>query len=165
MNNSPRVIFFAVIVALVVVLILLARASMYVVDEREQAVILQFGRPVKSVAYPGLYFKIPFIQKVRRLPKTLLFWRSTEDIVDLPTADGKKIEVAAWALWRIDDPLKFVQALRNVENGNSAVKDRVRAAIRDEITGHDLAEAVRSTDRKLTYSFFERRLGTPNFHM
>jgi membrane protease subunit HflC len=90
---------------------------------------------------------------VRRLPRTLQFWRSEEAIVDLPTADGKKIEVSAWALWRIDDPLKFVQALRTVENGQLAVKDRVRAAIRDEITSHDLAEVVRSTSRKLTYSF------------
>jgi membrane protease subunit HflC len=90
---------------------------------------------------------------VRRLPRTLQFWRGEEDIVDLPTADGKKIEVSAWALWRIEDPLKFVQALRTVENGQLAVKDRVRAAIRDEITSHDLAEVVRSTSRELTYSF------------
>lgn len=154
MNPSPRtVIFLALTVILALVLVILGRASMYVVDERELAVILQFGRPVKSIDEPGLYFKTPFIQEVRRLPKTLLFWRSAEDIVDLPTSDGKKIEVAAWALWRISDPLKFVQALRTVENGNSAVKDRVRAAIRDEVTGHDLAEAVRSTSRELTYSF------------
>ena len=154
MNNSPRALVYGVITAvLVVLLFILGRASLYVVDERELAVILQFGRPVKSIADPGLYIKIPFIQEVRRLPKTLLFWRSTEDIVDLPTSDGKKIEVAAWALWRISDPLKFVQALRTVDNGNAAVRDRVRASIRDEITGHDLAEAVRSSDRALTYSF------------
>ena len=123
------------------------------VDERELAVILQFGRPVKSIEEPGLYFKVPFVQEVRRLPKTLQFWQSVEDIVDLPTADGKKIEVAAWTLWKIRDPLKFVQALRTVDNGELAVRDRVRAAIRDEITGHNLAEVVRSTSRDLTYSF------------
>jgi membrane protease subunit HflC len=138
---------------LLLILGFLARASMYVVDERELAVILQFGRPVKSIEQPGLYFKTPFIQEVRRFPRTLQLWRSREDIVDLPTADGKKVEVAAWALWRIKDPLRFVQALRTVDNGDLAVKDRVRAAIRDEITGHDLSEVVRSTNRELTYSF------------
>jgi membrane protease subunit HflC len=143
-----------VVTATVILLIgILARISLFVIDEREQAVILQFGKPVRSVEQPGLYFKIPLIQEVRRLPRTLQFWRGEEDIVDLPTADGKKIEVSAWALWRIDDPLEFVQALRTVENGQLAVKDRVRAAIRDEITSHQLAEVVRSTSRELTYSF------------
>jgi len=152
------------ITAVLLLLIILAVACMYVVDERELAVILQFGAPVKSVTEPGLYFKMPFIQEVRRLPKTLQLWKSDEDIVDLPTADGKKIEVAAWALWRIKDPQKFVQALRSVENGQSAVKDRVRAAIRDEITKYDLAEVVRSSRRELTYSFrFELKdSGTTN---
>jgi membrane protease subunit HflC len=142
-----------VILIVLLIAVVLGSASMYIVDERELAVILQFGRPVKSIDEPGLYFKVPFIQEVRRFPKTLLFWQSDEDIVDLPTKDGKKVEVAAWALWRINDPLKFVQALRTVENGELAVKDRVRAAIRDEITGYDLAEVVRSTSRELTYSF------------
>lgn len=144
-----------VVIGLVTVLLglLLARSSMFVVDERELAVILQFGKPVRSIDEPGLYFKLPFVQEVRRLPRTLQFWRTSEDIVDLPTADGKKIEVAAWALWRIKDPLKFVQALRTVENGQLAVKDRVRAAVRDEVTSHNLAEVVRSSSRELTYSF------------
>jgi membrane protease subunit HflC len=152
--NAPRATTLITAVALLLVAgAIIILASMYVVDERETAVILQFGRPVKSVEQPGLYLKIPFIQEVRRFPATLQFWHSQEDIVDLPTKDGKKVEVAAWALWRISDPLKFVQALRTVDNGQLAVKDRVRAAIRDEITGYDLAEVVRSTSRELTYSF------------
>lgn len=142
-----------VVILLVVFGFILARSSMYVIDERELAVILQFGKPVKSINEPGLNFKIPFVQEVRRFPRTLQLWKSEEDIVDLPTADGKKIEVEAWAVWRIKDPLKFVQALRTVENGQLAVKDRVRAAIRDEITRHDLAEVVRSSSRELSYSF------------
>jgi membrane protease subunit HflC len=153
MNATRNAILAIIALVLVFVVGLLALASMYVVDERELAVILQFGKPVKSIEEPGLYFKIPFVQEVRRFPNTLLFWRSDEDIVDLPTADGKKIEVAAWALWRIKDPLKFVQTLRTVDNGQLAVKDRVRAAIRDEITRYNLAETVRSSGRELSYSF------------
>jgi membrane protease subunit HflC len=153
MNTTRGTFWLVLAVVILGALLILGRASMFVVDERELAVILQFGKPVSSIDEPGLYFKTPFVQEVRRLPKTLQFWRSTEDIVDLPTADGKKIEVAAWALWRIDEPLKFVQALRTVTNGELAIKDRVRAAIRDEITSHDLAEVVRSSRRELTYSF------------
>jgi len=145
--------FAIAVLVLLVALYPMVRSIFYVVDERQLAVILQFGKPVRSIEQPGLYAKIPFIQEVRRFPNTLQVWTSSEDIVDLPTADGKKVEVAAWAIWRIRDPLKFVQALRTVENGQLAVKDRVRAAIRDEITSYDLAEVVRSTDRELTYSF------------
>jgi len=153
MNLSRAKVVTLAVVILVLVGGIVAKSCMFVVDERELAVILQFGKPVKSIEEPGLYFKTPFIQEVRRLPRTLQFWQSMEDIVDLPTADGKKIEVSAWALWRIEAPLKFVQALRTVDNGQLAVKDRVRAAIRDEVTGHNLAEVVRSTSRELTYSF------------
>ena len=152
--NTPRdagLAFVGVIILALVVF--LANSSMFVVDERELAVILQFGKPVRTINEPGLYFKTPLIQEVRRFPQTLQFWKSQEDISDLPTVDGKKIEVSAWALCKIDDPLKFVQTLRTVENGQLTVKDRVRAAIRDEVTSHNLAEVVRSTGRELTYSF------------
>ena len=88
----------------------------------------------------GLYFKLPFIQEVRRFPKTLQLWTSDEDITDLPAADGKKVEVRAWAIWKITDPRQFVKVLRTVDQGQAAVKDRVRAAIRDEITSNNLAE-------------------------
>ena len=153
MNRLPSKTIAISALAVVVLAIFAVRSTAYVVDARELAVILQFGKPVKSIDEPGLYFKIPFVQEVRRFPRTLQLWTSEEEIVDLPTADGKKVEVMAWAVWRIKDPLKFVQALRTVENGQLAVKDRVRAAIRDEITRHDLAEVVRSSSRELSYSF------------
>lgn len=153
MNDVKKASMILLSIIAVLGLTIILRASMFVIDERELAVILQLGRPVKSIDKPGLYFKTPLIQEVRKFPRTLQLWTSSEDISDLPTVDGKKIEVAAWAIWKIKDPLKFIQALRTVENGQLAVKDRVRAAIRDEITSHNLAEVVRSTDRELTYSF------------
>ena len=139
---------------LVLVLVsVLFSGSAYTVNEREQVVILQFGAPKVSHTEAGIYFKIPFIQEVRRFPKTLQLWRTQSDITDLPTKDGKKIEVQAWAIWRISDPLQFVKVLRTVTNGEAAIKDRVRAAIRDEITSHELTEVVRSSSRSLSYSF------------
>lgn len=141
-------------------LLLVVRGSLFTVSERELAVVVQFGDPVKSITRPGLYFKIPFVQSVRRLPKTQQLWRSdvSEMLVDLPTEDGKKIEVSAWAVWRITDPEKFVRVLRTVDNGETAVKVRVRSAIRNVIGSYKLSEVVRSTNRELTYSF---RLDSP----
>lgn len=146
----------AVLVALLMAW-LAARTSLYTVSERETAVILEFGRPVASRTEPGLYVKMPFIQEVHTLPKTLRFWSGTGDdtLEDLPTADGKKIDVDVWAVWRITDPVQFVEVLRTVENGESRVKQFVRSVARDTITGYSLAEVVRSTDRKLTYTLLD----------
>jgi membrane protease subunit HflC len=152
MNRFPKWVWWTI--GGVVVLLILLSGSMYTVSEREVAVVLEFGKPVTARTTPGLYFKIPLTQNVERYPKTMQFWRSSaqETLVDLPTKDKKKIEVSAWAIWRINDPIKFRQVLVSVANAEAAVKDRVRAAIRDEITSHDLSEVIRSTDRKLTYS-------------
>lgn len=138
-----------------------ALSSMFTVDERELAVVVEFGRPVRSIQEPGLYFRIPMVQEVRRLPRTRQFWANAPDdvLVDLPTRDGKKIEISVWAIWRITDPEQFVRVLRTVENAEQQVRQRVRAGVRDVITSYDLSEVVRSTDRELTYSFGLDQLG------
>ncbi len=133
----------------------IAQQFLYVVNEQELAVLLQFGQPVASRTEPGLYFKIPFVQEELRLPKTLQVWHGTreaERLVDVPTADGKKVEVTVWAVWQITDPAQFVRTLRTVENAESRVKEFVRSTARDMITTHDLAEIVRSTSRRMTYT-------------
>ncbi len=129
--------------------------SMFTVNEREYAVVVEFGKPVRSITESGLNFKIPFIQDVRRLPRTQQFWASSKNdvLVDLPTKDGKKIEISVWAIWRITDPEQFVSVMRTLENAEQQVRQRVRAGVRDVITSYDLSEVVRSTDRELTYSF------------
>lgn len=146
----------AAFVALVLVLAVpLTNALVYTVGEQELAVLLQFGRPVASRTQPGLYFKMPFVQEVLRLPKTLQVWhgvREADRLVDVPTRDGKKVEVTVWAVWRITDPVLFVQTLRTVANAESRVKEFVRSTARDTITTHDLSEIVRSTNRSMTYT-------------
>ncbi|MFO0887895.1 MAG: protease modulator HflC [Isosphaeraceae bacterium] len=148
--------WLAVLIGLLLILsVPLARTVCYTVTERELAVLLQFGQPVASRTEPGLYFKLPFIQEVLRLPKTLQVWHGTrqnERLVDVPTADGKKVEATVWAVWKITDPVQFVQTLRTVDNAESRVKEFVRSTARDTITTHNLAEIVRSTNRKMTYT-------------
>jgi membrane protease subunit HflC len=144
-----------VIGVLLILAVPLGRTICYTVSERELAVLLQFGQPVASRTDPGLYFKLPFVQEVLRLPKTLQVWhgsRQSDKLVDVPTADGKKVEVTVWAVWRITDPVQFVKTLRTVSNAESRVKEFVRSMARDTITTHNLAESVRSTNRKMTYT-------------
>jgi membrane protease subunit HflC len=151
---TPRQRLAALIGLALVLSVPLIRSICYIVTERELAVLLQFGEPVASRTKPGLYFKTPFIQEVLRLPKTLQTWHGAESakLVDVPTADGKKIEVTLWAVWKITDPASFVRTLRTIENGESRVKEFVRSTARDTITTHNLAEIIRSTDRKMTYT-------------
>ena len=102
---TPRGRLLSIIAGLLLIfLIPLVGSFLYIVNERELAVILQFGEPVASRVEPGLYVKTPLVQEVLRLPKTLQIWHGTqaqEKLVDVPTADGKKIEATVWAAWRI----------------------------------------------------------------
>ena len=130
--------------------------SLYSVDEREVAVVVEFGEPIVGRTEPGLYFKTPFIQEVRRLPSTLQFYRTGpgDKLEDLPTADGLKIDVSAFAVWKITEPLGFVKNLRTVGAAEERiVRARVKSEIRDVVTSVDLAEVVRSSNRELTYNF------------
>ena len=155
---------FPSVIALALVLILvwiLVGNVFFTVDEREVAVVLQFGEPVAGYSEPGLKWKLPFIHEVRRFPKTYQFWLGTggEVLVDVPTADGKKIEVTPWVIWRITDPIRFIQELRTVANAEQRVKEFVRSQLRDAITAVNLAEVVRSSDRKLSYTLQVGMLG------
>ncbi len=140
-------------VFLLIAWLLLANMA-FTVDERELAVVLQFGEPKAGYTEPGLKWKLPFIQEVRRLPKTYQFWLGSarEILVDVPTADGKKVEVTPWAIWRITDPVRFIQELRTVANAEQRIKDFVRSELRDVITANRLVDVVRSSDRQLTYT-------------
>ncbi len=121
------------------------------VDQREQAVVLRFGEPIRARTEPGLYFKLPLIDSVRLLPATLQFWGDNlgEVMPDLPTKDNKKIELVPWAVWKINDPIAFVQRMRTMDNAENRVAQFARGAIRDAITQYDLEDLVRSTNRDM----------------
>ncbi len=132
-------------------MVILLQFVVYVVDQRELAVVLQFGKPVRQATEPGIYFKVPFVETVRILPSTLQFWgdSSSEKLPDLPTKDDKKIELIPWAVWKINDPIAFVSRLRTMENAEQRVAQFTRGAMRDVITQFELADLVRSTNREM----------------
>lgn len=135
--------------AVVAVILALTPFWIFVIDEREQAVVLRFGAPVREFKDPGVHFKVPFVESVVTLPKTVQMWRG-ENIPDLPTSDDKKIDVEPWALWRIDDATAFVQRLRTMSAAEQRVAQITRSTVRDSVTQYNLAELVRSTNRMLS---------------
>jgi membrane protease subunit HflC len=137
---------FGVIGAVLLVWIVLAN-SLYVVNEPEQVIITQFGRPVGDpVDRPGLKFKTPFIQKVHRFDKRFLEWDG--DANQLPTRDKRFIWVDAYARWRISDPLLYFQRLRDERGAQTRLDDILDGETRNAIANHDLVEVIRSTNRQ-----------------
>ncbi|MBN2089639.1 protease modulator HflC [candidate division KSB1 bacterium] len=122
----------------------------YTVDMTEQVIITQFGRPIgNAITDAGMHFKIPFIQKVNRFEKRLLEWRGRSN--QIPTKDKKYIEVDIYARWRIVDPLKFFQTVKYEGQAQGRLDDIVDSQTRDLIASHNLLEAVRNSNRPMTY--------------
>lgn len=142
------------LLAALAVLLIIAPAFVFIIDEREMAVVLRFGAPRHEYKSPGMYVKLPGIDNVQRVSKIKQFWGDThEDLLpDLPTKDNKKIELISWAIWRINDPKIFIQRLRTMEEAEKRVGQIVRSSIRDVITQYNLEEIVRSTNRELLIS-------------
>ncbi len=132
-------------VALVVVVLIVGRASVYTLDETEQAVVLQFGKPVgNSITTPGLHVKVPFIQEVRRFDKRLLTWDG--DPNQIPTRGREFITVDTTARWRIADPLLLLRNVRDETGAQSRLDDIIDSVVRDQVSSSELIEIVRSRD-------------------
>jgi len=146
--------------ALVVILFLagiLASQMLYTVDMTQQAVVTEFGKPVGSITEPGLHYKKPFIQKVTYFDKWLLAWDG--DPNQIPTLDKKYIFVDTFARWKITEPLKFFQSVRDVDTAQGRLDDIIDSAVRNQITQYNLIEAVRSTNRTMFIELMEGAAG------
>jgi membrane protease subunit HflC len=135
-----------IVVGLAVLLIL--SGLFYQVDETEQVIITQFGRPVSGpITSPGLHVKVPFIQTVRRFDKRILEWDGSSE--QIPTLDKRFILLDTTARWRIASPLHFLQAVGNERSAQSRLDDIIESAARDVVSGHMLIQAVRNFERIL----------------
>ena len=120
-------------------------SSAFVVDEAEQAIIVQFGEPQGDViSTPGLHWKLPFVQEVRRYDRRLLVWDG--DVSQIPTLGREFIQVDTTARWRIVDPLQFLRSVRDERGGRPRLDDIIDSVVRDIISGTELEEIVRSGD-------------------
>ncbi len=129
--------------------------AFYVVNEAQQVVLTQFGKPVgEPVTTPGLKFKIPVLQKANYFDKRFLEWDG--DPNQIPTKDKRFIWVDTYARWRITDPLLFFQRLRDERGAQSRLDDILDGETRSTIARNNLIEAVRSTNRPFpTEELFE----------
>ncbi len=143
MRSMPRNAKVALGAIVTVLLLIGLGASAYTLDEAEQAVIVQFGAPVgDTITEPGLHFKLPFVQEVRRFDKRIFAWDG--DPNQIPTRGREFISVDTTARWRIADPLRFLEALRDEAGAQSRLDDIIDSVVRDTISATTLEEIVRS---------------------
>ena len=141
--KKPQLIFLAV--AVIIALIVLV-SSAYVVNETEQVIITQFGKPVGDpIVAPGIKFKIPIIQVIHVFDRRFLEWDGSPNQV--PTRDKRFIWVDTYARWRIAEPLLFFQRVRDETGAHSRLDDILDGEVRNAIARHDLVELIRSTNR------------------
>ena len=131
---------------LVLVLLFLLMNSVFVINEKEQAIITQFGKPVGStIVDAGLKFKMPFIHTVLRFDKRILEWDGS--VNEIPTKDNKYILIDTFAKWKISDALEFYKSAKNEFIAQSRLDDIIDGAVRDEIANRSMSEIVKSSDR------------------
>jgi modulator of FtsH protease HflC len=125
--------------------LILAPSALFTIDEAEQGILVQFGEPVGEViTEPGLHWKKPFIQEVRRFDKRLLAWDG--DVSQIPTLGREFILVDTTARWRIVDPLQFLRSVRDETGARTRLDDIIDSVVRDIVSSADLEEIVRSQD-------------------
>jgi membrane protease subunit HflC len=128
------------VLVIVVGLIILGFSSMFVIDETEQAIVTQFGQYKWSATGPGLYFKTPFVQDVRRMERRVIGRDTSQG--DYLTLDKKKLVADPVARWRIVDPLLFFKTVQDEVRAALRLDDIVKSEMRSEISSHPFGEII-----------------------
>ncbi|NMP17360.1 protease modulator HflC [Thalassotalea sp. Y01] len=159
---SKKTTIFLIVLACLAITV---QQSLYTVDEVEQVIITQFGKPIgEPVMTAGLNAKMPFIQSVNAIDKRILEWDGAPS--DMPTKDKLYISVDLFARWRITDPLQYFLRLRDERSAQSRLDDILGSETRNAVAKHELIEIIRTTndrqplrDTMLTKAEIELKMG------
>ena len=129
-------------VAIVLVLLVgvVLSGALFTIDETEQAIITQLGKYVRTVTEPGLNFKIPFLQSVRKFEDRVLEYDAAA--APVITSDKKHLVIDNYARWKIVDPLKLYQTVRDESGAQARLDDIVFSELREEVARHTLTEII-----------------------
>ena len=128
---------------LIIVLFVLATCT-FTVQETDQAIITQFGRPIgEPIDDAGLHLKLPFVQDINRFEKRILEWDGRPN--EMPTKDKTYILVDTFGRWRIADAKQFFLRLRDERSAQSRLDDILGSETRNAIAKHELIEVIRTT--------------------
>ncbi|MDR2177219.1 MAG: protease modulator HflC [Treponema sp.] len=137
-----------IIVTLAVIAVIfigiMAAGPFYVVDEGEQAVIVQMGKLVNVVTDAGFHFKVPFIDEVVRYPKRIMAMDGEQR--SMPTREKQYIWVDVTARWRISDPAKFYESIQTIDAAYAKLSEVVDSEVRTVVAENYLWESVRNSN-------------------
>tara|TARA_B100000809_G_C15140796_1_gene533250 strand:- start:19903 stop:20838 length:936 start_codon:yes stop_codon:yes gene_type:complete len=134
------------ITAIVILTLIGLNSSVFTVQEKDQVIITQFGKPVgEAITTPGMHFKLPLMQEANYFEKRVMEWNG--DPNQVPTKDKKFIFVDTYARWHITDPLQFFKRLTNERGAQSRIDDILDGDTRDFIANNDIEETVRTSNR------------------
>ena len=142
------------IIGVLVLLLVLGASPFFILDLTQTAIVVQLGKPKRTVTEPGLKFKLPFVQEVRYFDKRLLDY-------DVPareviTQDKKTILIDNFAKWKIVDPLEVYKAFQTQRGALQRLDDIIYSELRVELGRHELSEIV-SANRLLIMSEVAKR--------
>ena len=126
-----------------VIAIVIFSSSMFTVHMTQNAVVLELSKPKEIITEPGLYFKLPFLQKVRYFSKQLL--DNDSNPTEVITKDKKNLLVDNFTMFKIVDPLKFLETVRGERSARARLDDIIYSELRVEIGTHDLHDVVTET--------------------
>lgn len=145
MNSKVTSILLVIVVFFA---LLIVSGTFFIVQETEQVIITQFGKPVGApITEAGLHFKVPLIQDVHSIDKRVLQWDGP--VAEMPTKDKLYIVVDTFGRWRISDPMQFYIRLNDQRRAQSRLDDILGSETRNTVARHELVEMIRTTkDRK-----------------
>jgi membrane protease subunit HflC len=123
------------------IITLIGLSSIFIVDETQQVVILQLGKPVKTVLEPGFNYKLPFpFQEKIVFDDRLLEYDSPPEAI--LSKDKKSLIVDNYVRWKIVDPLQFLKTVQAIPTAKSRMDDIVYSELRRELGTHDMVEII-----------------------
>ena len=128
-------------IALIFIITFFGLSTIIIVDETEQIVILQFGKPVRTLKEPGLNWKLPApLQTSNSFENRLLEYDVPPE--EILSRDKKSLIIDNYVRWRITDPLLFLQTVAAIPTAKTRLDDIVYSELRQELGTHDMVEII-----------------------
>jgi membrane protease subunit HflC len=146
-----------IVVAVLAVVLTAAAFSLYIVNENEYVIVTQFGKPVRIVESPGLYFKLTgVLQQTNRFEKRTDVFETQP--IQLLLADANPIILSCYITWRVTKPLTFFQSLGDVENAKVKLNDMVNSQLGIILGDYKLDNVINTSEAMVKLSEIENRL-------
>ena len=133
------------------VLGIVAYGALFTVDQTQQALVIQFGDPKRTIQEPGLNFKLPFIQDVVYYEKRVLSL-IPQDAEEVILSDQKRLQVDAYARYQIEDPLLFFQTVRNELGARGRLEAIIDSSVRRALGRETLGSILTGQRNDITRS-------------